>query len=385
MTSTCQIGPQATRDTLAVPGDGRHGVHQAASVECMGMLSRQSGLIATLVLLCAALAAAPSGASAASPPTEDPARRILQHLGLDARASLPALDAGKVVHSGLRNSAEPADEVSAVGAMLLVQGVAPAKVVAAFVAPDPFTRAHNVRRRQANDSVADRSAISRDLSVGDAQGAKHLLTQPARYYNLSRDEAAQALQAGQKPGDATAAAGSVMAGILDGRLREFRFQGLKGTPDYMREDGRRVNPGAQLQLAIRQIGLLEAQFPAVLAALRGEAAGSGAADIQRADFWLEEPFVDVQVLSLASGLHHAAADRALAADLHFYASRGYNAMPTVVGVLPYKSGSLVFAITHLFTDEVLGYASSIKRAAARDQVAAQLVRHSAAVRATLPR
>lgn len=349
------------------------------------MMSRYRTLHATRVLLCAALVAAADGASAADSPAEYPARRILQHLGLDARASLPALDAGKVVHSGLRNPAEPPDEVSAVGVMLLVQGVPPAKVVAAFVAPDTFTRAHNVKRQRAIGSDADRSAIARDLSVGDAQGAKHLLTRPARYYNVSREEAALALQTGQKPGDATAAASSVMAGILDARLRQFRSQGLKGTPDYVREDGRRVTPGAQLQLAIRQIGFLDAQFPKVLAALRGEAAGPAAADIQRADFWLEVPFVDVQVLSLASELRHASADRALAADLHFYASRGYNAMLTVVGVVPYRSGSLVFAITHLFTDEVLGYASTIKRAAARDQVAAQLVRHLAAVRATLPR
>jgi hypothetical protein len=351
----------------------------------MSRIKRHGVLHATAVLLCAVLFAAADGAPAAGLPAEDPARQILQHLGLDARASLPALDAGKVVHSGLKNAAEPPDEVSAVGAMLLVQGVPPAKVVAAFVAPDTFTRVHKVRRQQAIGSDADRRAMSRDLAIGDAQGAKHLLTRPARYYNVSRDEAALALQAGQKPGDAMAVAGSVMAGILDGRLRQFRSQGLEGTPDYVREDGRRINPGVQLQLAIRQIGFLEAQFPKVLAALRGEAHGSGTADIQRADFWLEAPFVDLQVLALASEMRHAAADRALAADVHFYASRGYNAMLTVVGVVPYKSGSLVFAITHLFTDEVLGYASSIKRAAARNQVAEQLVRHLAAVRATLPR
>jgi hypothetical protein len=56
-----------------------------------------------------------------------------------------------------------------------------------------------------------------------------------------------------------------------------------------------------------------------------------------------------------------------------------------VGVVPYLSGSLVFAITHLFTDEVLGYTSTIKRAAARSQAAAQLVRHLEAVRTTLPK
>lgn len=336
-------------------------------------------------LLGSALMAAADGVVAAEVPAEGLARQILQHLGLNAAASLPALNAGKVVHSGLKTAAEPPEEVSAVGAMLLVEGVPPAQVVAAFVAPDTFTRAHKVRRQQAIGSKADRGAIFRDLTVGDEQGVKHLLTQPARYFNLSRDEAARAVAAGQAPGDARAHASGVMADILDSRLRQFRAQGLKGAPDYVRADGRRVSPGAELQVAIRQIGFLEAEFPDLLKSLRGEPPGRGAADVQRADFWLEVPFVDLRVLSLASELRQSSADRALATDLHFYASRGYNSMLTVVGVVPYRSGSLVFAITHLFTDEVLGYVSAIRRAAAREQAAAQLRRHLEAVRATLPK
>jgi hypothetical protein len=340
--------------------------------------------LAAGALLWAALIAATDSAHADGAPAEALARQILEHLGLDARASLPALDAGKVLRSGLKNPAEPSDEVSAVGAMLLVRGVPPARVVAAFVAPDTFTRAHQVQRLQVIGSDADRDAIFRDLSVGDAHGARHLLTQPARYFNVSPDEAALALAAGQKPGDARAAATGVMANILDNRLRQFSSKGLEGVPEYVREDGRRVSPAAQLQLAIRQIGFLEAEFPEALASLRGESPRPGTADVQRADFWLEVPFADLRVLALARELRRSDSDRALAADLHFYASRGYNSMLTVVGVVPYKSGSLVFAITHLFTDEVLGYGSAIRRAAAREQAAAQLMRHLDTVRATLP-
>jgi len=153
----------------------------------------------------------------------------------------------------------------------------------------------------------------------------------------------------------------------------------------VRDDGRRVSPGKELQLAIKQVGFLEPEFPELLAALRGQPPKAGAGDVQRGDFWLEVPFGDIRVLSLASELRFSDTDRALAADMHFYASRGYNAMLTVMGVVPYLSGSLVFAITHLFTDEVLGYTSTIKRAAARQQTAAQLVRHLEAVRATLPK
>jgi len=228
-------------------------------------------------------------------------------------------------------------------------------------------------------------AEDRDLSVGDAEGVKHLMTQPARYFNLSAAEAAQAVAAGRQQGDAKARATELMVGILDGRLRQFRAQGLPGAADYVRDDGRRVSPGKELQLAIKQVGFLEPEFPELLAALRGQPPKAGAGDVQRGDFWLEVPFGDIRVLSLASELRFSDTDRALAADMHFYASRGYNAMLTVMGVVPYLSGSLVFAITHLFTDEVLGYTSTIKRAAARSQAAAQLVRHLEAVHTTLPK
>lgn len=348
------------------------------------MRLRIGGLAVWPLLLAAAMAMAqtpPAGGEQG----ERLVQQILKHLGLDARSSLATLDHGKVVYSGLRNPNEPPEEVSAVGAMLLIRGVPPAQVVAAFVAPDTFTRAHEVRRRQAVRDSADQAAIFRDLSVGDADGVKHLLTQPARYYNLSVAEAAQAVAAGRQPGDAKARATELMIGILDGRLRQFRAQGLQGAADYLRDDGRRVSPSKELQLAIQQIGFLEPEFPEVMAALRGQPPKAGAARVLRSDFWLEVPFVDIRVLSLASELRLSADDRALATDLHFYASRGYNSMLTVVGVVPYKASSLVFAITHLFTDEVLGYTSTIKRAAARQQAAAQLVRHLEAVRATLPK
>ena len=69
--------------------------------------------------------------------------------------------------------------------------------------------------------------------------------------------------------------------------------------------------------------------------------------------------------------------------MHFYASREYNAMLTVVGVVPYGPDWMVFALNHVFTDQVLGFGSSMKRRVGRDLVAAQLGKQLAETRRRL--
>ena len=73
-------------------------------------------------------------------------------------------------------------------------------------------------------------------------------------------------------------------------------------------------------------------------------------------------------------------DSALGADLHFYASRGYNSMQTFIGAVPYGAHSLVFAVNHTFTDEVLGFASRLRKHVARSRIAETLAGHLEEVR-----
>ena len=47
-------------------------------------------------------------------------------------------------------------------------------------------------------------------------------------------------------------------------------------------------------------------------------------------------------------------------------------MLTLVGVIPYADGSLVFAVNHTFTEQVTGIGASVRRSIGRNLVATQL-------------
>ena len=78
------------------------------------------------------------------------------------------------------------------------------------------------------------------------------------------------------------------------------------------------------------------------------------------------------MVALSAELRTRGAASALGAEIHFYASSQYNSMLTVVGVIPYADGSLVFAVNHTFTEQVTGIGSSVRRSIGRNLVATQL-------------
>ena len=92
-----------------------------------------------------------------------------------------------------------------------------------------------------------------------------------------------------------------------------------------------------------------------------------------------------KVLVLSAELRRRAGSAALGADIHFYASREYYSMLTLVGVMPYADGSLVFAVNHTFTDQVTGMGSSLRRSIARNMVASGLAKQLEETRKRLGR
>ncbi len=336
------------------------------------------------VLALASLAWAATSAAPGEPAEIGLAREIMRHLDLDVSAAEPLLSRGEIVHTGQRTGGALPEEVSAVGAMLVVRGVPANQVVEAFLDADTFRRVHQVRRFEAIAATADPAEIYRELSIGDQQAAEQLLTLPSRYYNVSAAEAGLALAAKTLPGDVQSRATRVVTEILDGRLASFRARGLAGLSPYLRENGATVSPSGELESAVRRLGFLEKEYPALIEALLQPASAQTQGSVGRKLFWLETPFQGYHVLTLASELREQGRLKALAADLHFYATRAYNSMLTLLGVVPYGEDALVFAINHTFTDEVLGFGSSLKRSVARRQVGEQLVRHLEEVRRRLP-
>jgi hypothetical protein len=341
---------------------------------------RWRAMLIGLAVLHAGPLAADSTHSDAVDHGERIAPELLVHLGLSQVEHRTRFLAGDIVHTGLAEAEDLAGEVTAVGAMMIVPGVRPADAAAVFVAEDTFRQVHRVERRALEsepDAVALRGELSRRASE---EGIAQLLARPARHYNLSLAEARLAIEASRAAGDARERAMQVMAQVLTGRLQRFSTHGLGGLDAYVREDGRRVEPQRELGAAIRQLGFLEPGFPGLARALQDAPEGtSGDAGL----YLMEMPFQGVRVLALSREHRFASAERALAVDMHFYANRAYNTMLLLCGVVPYRDGSLLFAVNHLFTDAVLGTGSGIKRAVARREAAAQMLKHLQEVRMRL--
>ena len=158
--------------------------------------------------------------------------------------------------------------------------------------------------------------------------------------------------------------------------------GLAGEQPYVRDNGKVVNPAAELRTAIRSLAFLADEFPGFVDALGKPSSAAGSALTQNY-YWMERPVDKENVLVLSAEQRQQQAKAAVGADLHFYASRDYNAMLTLIGVVPYGGDWMVFAINHTFTDQVTGFGSTVRRGVGRDLVAAELGKQLAETRRML--
>lgn len=336
------------------------------------MLSRMLRLALVLALVLAPLVSA--GAAETSPFTRD----LMRYLGLDPAKRLPELEKGTVVHNGVSDQEKLPDEVAAAGAMLLVRGKPAEDVVAAFLHAETFLEVHQVKRYQALQADPGDGPGFADLPLPDPGKLAELVKAPRRVMNLSVAEGKLLAQLDGSGPDLVARARAVLAEILGARLRAYAVQGLAGVEPYVRENGEVVDPRIALRGAIASLAFTQNEFPGFLDELT-------APKTPRSYYWMERSVEHEKVLVLSAELRRRAGAAALGADLHFYASREYYSMLTLVGVIPYADGSLVFAVNHTFTDQVTGMGSSLRRSIARNMVASGLAKQLEETRKRLGR
>lgn len=329
------------------------------------------------LVLSLALAAAPLQSASAA----DTARftsELIRYLGLDPAKRLPELEKGSVVHNGVSDREKLPDEVAAAGAMLLVRGKPADAVVDAFLHAETFLEVHQVKRYQALQVDAGDGPAFADLPVPDPGQVAELVKAPRGVLNLSIAEGDWLARLdGAAPG-AVARVRKTLAEILAARLRAYAAQGLAGVEPYVREKGQVVDPRIELRAALASLAFTGAEFPGFLDELTAPKAA-------RSYYWMERSVEREKVLVLSAELRRRDGGAALGADIHFYVSREYNSMLTLVGVLPYADGSLVFAVNHTFTEQVTGMGSSLRRSIARNLVATGLAKQLEATRARLGR
>jgi hypothetical protein len=305
---------------------------------------------------------------------------VLRYLGLPPASHREALERCRVVHSGAAATETLSDEVAAIGAMILVSAPHVQAVVAGFLHSDTFQQVHEAKRFRDVAQGPDFPPPQVDFSSLPTALVDQMAERPQRVLNLSVPEASR-LTAGASGPQRRSVLARNLSEILAARAKEFSATGIRGIEPYERSDGTLRNPGTELEAAIRSLAILDREFPHLAASLRG---GTPAARSAQQLHWIEAPFDGTRVWALSSETRQELSDRAAGADMHSYASGGYNAMLTIVAIVPYDERWLVFAINHTFTDAVLGFGSSIRRGVARKQIAERLARHLEAAREQLP-
>jgi hypothetical protein len=328
----------------------------------------------------AALLMVASAASAAEPPDGKAlATELFTYLGLD-QTKRGQLEAGEVVHNGVSQAERLPDEIVASGAMLLVKAPEAAVVVNAFLHSETFLRIFQVRRHQAlQGGSAELSAFS-TLPLPDTGRLREIVKAPARYLNLSKTETEQLKSLSPTGDDLQTRFRTTFSQILSARLNAYVKAGLAGEQPYVRDNGNVVNPAAELGTAIRSLAFLADEFPGFVDALGKPSSAESSAQNY---YWMERPVDKENVLVLSAEQRQKQAKAAVGADLHFYASRDYNSMLTLIGVVPYGGDWMVFAINHTFTDRVTGFGSTVRRAVGRDLVATELGKQLAETRRRL--
>ena len=325
-------------------------------------------------------------ASPGAEPTQVPdgktlAGKLLGYLGLE-QGKRAQLESGTVVTNGLSGREQLPEEIAAAGAMLLVKAPDAGAVVDAFLHAETFLRIHGVQRYQALEGGSVELAAFSTMPLPDLGRLQELVKAPARNLNLNTAEAEKLKSLSSTASDLESRVRSTLAEIFAARLGAYARQGLPGVQPYVRANGEVVNPAVELRNAIRGLAFLADEFPGFVDALGAPTSGPSSR-LTRQYYWMERRVETDNVLALSAELRRRDARAAIGADVHFYASREYNAMLTLIGVLPYGEEWMVFTINHTFTEQVQGFGSSARRAIGRDLVATELGKQLAETRRRL--
>jgi hypothetical protein len=325
-------------------------------------------------------------ASPGAEPTQVPdgktlAGKLLGYLGLE-QGKRAQLESGDVVDNGLSGREQLPEEIVAAGAMLLVKAPEAGAVVDAFLHPETFLRIHQVQRYQALEGGSVELAAFSTMPLPDLGRLQELVKAPARNLNLNTAEAEKLKALSPTASDLESRVRSTLAEIFAARLGAYARQGLPGVQPYVRANGEVVNPAVELRNAIRGLAFLADEFPGFVDVLGVPTSGPDSR-LTRQYYWMERRLETDNVLALSAELRRRDARAAIGADVHFYASREYNAMLTLIGVIPYGEEWMVFAINHTFTDQVQGFGSAARRAIGRDLVATELGKQLAETRRRL--
>jgi hypothetical protein len=282
--------------------------------------------------------------------------------------------AGKVLFSGMPDM-EVLDEQLAVAGVMLVINRPMHEIVELILAGEAF---------RGNDKIIDVGLISDEVSADgvtlsgfrNVQFTKNEETEidrllqvgPGTEYNFSKGELAKfrALQA--SPDNAIESVSALYRDILLQRCQTYMQSGIQGIADYQRGENSVVSPSKELAIATDTAWFLKKHFPdfhqVIVSFPRSTQEG-----IRHRFYWMKQIIDQRPHLALSHNTIQVSENYAIALNVHYYASHSYNAIHTLVGLVPFNGNTLVLSSNRTFTDKVLGFASRHKRRVGRKIVA----------------
>ena len=154
------------------------------------------------------------------------------------------------------------------------------------------------------------------------------------------------------------------------RCRAYQEGGLDSVRGYARGDTNSL-PGKELRLALEKDRLLAERFPDLRRAVLGYPKGEKR-EFESRLYWLKETIDGRPAFALGQRTFYRWSDGGIVVDRQFYVGHSYNSLHSVTGAIPLEKGTLVFYTYRMFTDEVTGFASALKRLLATNELKSDL-------------
>ena len=202
---------------------------------------------------------------------------------------------------------------------------------------------------------------------GESEAERYLAAEPGDELNLSSKEIAdlKALNVkGQSAADKKKVVEKLLRNQLLARYQYYHAEGLTGILPYARGRGKEVWAADELVEATMAAKVLAKHAPAFFEVplKYPEAKPPG---LEEWYYWVNYEVSSRPNLILNHRLALQVADSFIIGERHFFVSHEYNSLQAVGGLLSTKEGALAIYLYRVSTDQVAGFGSTIKRAAAR--------------------
>jgi hypothetical protein len=199
---------------------------------------------------------------------------------------------------------------------------------------------------------------------------------PGDQFNLSQEEIARfaALNASAQIVSAEETAELVSRQyreLMLARWQAYKQHGTHGVADYMRSEGAQISVAEELQGAIGSCGKLHPIDPELFLYWQHYPKHK-ARNIREQFLWLNRRVEDRPTAILAHSLIKIQGDHALAVSRQYYVGHSFNSSHMCLWLTPYLDGSLLYFVESSSTDRVVGVASALRHAIARQQLEQQM-------------